>query len=91
MFTKLFNNRKKTVVYNYVLVNSNSTGDTFGDIIYEISKFEEVNPRIATVISKENCHLATLKRSLYNKILREFNENNLHHQFLFLFSQNHIL
>ena len=83
---ELFNNRKKTVVYNYVLVNSNSTGDTFGDIIYEISKFEEVNPRIATVISKENCHLATLKRSLYNKILREFNENNLHHQFLFLYS-----
>ena len=27
---ELFNNRKKTIVYNYVLVNSNSTGESFG-------------------------------------------------------------
>ena len=83
---ELFNNRKKTIVYNYVLVNSNSTGESFGEFIYENTKYDEINPRIATVITKEICHLATLKRELYNKILKEFNENNLHLQFLFLYS-----
>ena len=80
---ELFNNRKKTIVYNYVLVNSNSTGESFGEFIYESNKLEEISPRIATVITKEICHFATLKRDLYNKILKEFNENNLHQQFLF--------
>ena len=82
---ELFNNRKKLVVYNYVLVNSSTTGETFGEIIYE-GKQEKINPRIATIITKENCHFASLKKNLYNKILKEFNENNLHHQFLFLYS-----
>ena len=83
---ELFNNRKKTIVYNYVLVNSNSTGESFGEFIYESAKYDEINPRIATVITKEICQLATLKREFYNKILKEFNENNLHQQFLFLYS-----
>ena len=82
---ELFSNRKKAIVYNYVLVNSSSTGETFGEIIYE-SKNEKITPRIATIITKENCHLASLKKDLYNKILKEFNENNLHIQFLFLYT-----
>ena len=83
--TELFINRKKMVVYNYVLVNSASPGDTFGEIIYE-GKYDKVNPRVATVITKENCHLASLKKNFYGIILKEFNKNNLHHQFLFLYS-----
>ena len=82
----LFLNRKKTIVYNYVLVNSNSTGETFGEMIYESNKSDEISPRLATIISKENCHFATLRRELYNKILKEFNANNLHQQFAFLYS-----
>ena len=82
---ELFSNRKKTIVYNYVLVNSSSTGETFGEIIYE-AKNEKITPRIATIITKENCQLASLKKDLYNKILKEFNENNLHQQFLFLYT-----
>ena len=82
---ELFINRKKTIVYNYVLVNSGSTGETFGEIIYE-AKNGKISPRIATIITKETCHLASLKKDLYNKILKEFNENNLHQQFLFLYS-----
>ena len=84
--TKLFINRKKTIVYNYVLVNTSSTGDVFGEIIYESNKREEGSPRISTIITHENCQFATLKRSLYNKILKEMNENNLHQRFLFLYS-----
>jgi len=34
---ELFNNRKKTIVYNYVLVNSNSTGESFGEFIINTS------------------------------------------------------
>ena len=83
--TELFINRKKMIVYNYVLVNSASVGETFGEIIYE-GKYDKVNPRVATIITKENCHLATLKKNLYGRILKEFNKNNLHHQFLFLYS-----
>ena len=83
--TELFANRKKMVVYNYVLVNSNTVGETFGEIIYE-GKHEKVNPRIGTIIAKENCHLASLKKNFYSTILKEFNKNNLHHQFLFLYS-----
>ena len=84
--SELYINRKKTIVYDYVLVNSHATGDTFGEMIYESPKSEEVNPRIATIISKENCHFATLKKELYHKILKQFNENNLQQQFLFLYS-----
>ena len=83
---ELYSNRVKTIVYNYVLVNSKSTGETFGEIIYESNKQEELMPRIATIISKENCHFASLKKDLYNRILKEFNENHLYHQFLFLYS-----
>ena len=80
------NNRKKTIVYNYVLVNTNVTGESFGEMIYEKNRQDMIIPRIATVISKENCHFATLKKELYNKLLKEFNENNLYRQFLFLYS-----
>ena len=83
---ELFRNRKKTIVYNYVMVNSLSSGESFGDIIYETNKQDVISPRISTIISKENCHFATLKKDLYNKILKEFNENNLYLQFLFLYS-----
>ena len=83
---ELFNNRKKTIVYNYVLVNTNVTGESFGEMIYEKNRQDMIIPRIATVISKENCHFATLKKELYNKLLKEFNENNLYRQFLFLYS-----
>ena len=72
-------------MYNYVLVNSNSTGKTFGEIIYEI-KNENITPKIVTIITKENYQLVSLKKDLYNKILKEFNENNLHQQFLFLYT-----
>ena len=83
---ELYSNRVKTIVYNYVLVNSKATGESFGEIIYESSKQEEIIPRISTIIAKENCHFASLKKDLYNKILKEFNENHLHQQFLFLYS-----
>ena len=83
---ELFNNRKKTIVYHYVLVNTIYTGDTFGETSNDSVKKNVPNQRLATIITKENSHLASLKRSLYNKILKEINENNLHQQLAFLFS-----
>ena len=84
---ELFNNRKKTIVYHYVLVNTIYSGETFGETSNESIK-KDLNQRIATIITRENCHLASLKRSNYNKILKEINENNLHQQLTFLFSLN---
>ena len=83
---ELFNNRKKTIVYHYVLVNTICSGETFGEISNEINKKSDSNQRISTIITRENSHLASLKRSLYNKILKQINENNLHQQLTFLFS-----
>jgi len=83
---ELFNNRKKTIIYHYVLVNTINSGETFGEISNETIKKGNSNQRIATIITRENSHLASLKRILYNKILKEINENNLHQQLTFLFS-----
>ena len=85
---ELFINRKKTIVYHYVLVNTICSGETFGEISNEPIKKDQShsNQRIATIITRENCHLASLKKSLYNKILKEIHENNLHQQLTFLFS-----
>ena len=83
---EIFNNRKKTIVYHYVLVNTINSGETFGEISNETSKKENLNKRIATIITRENSHLGSLKRILYNKLLKEINENNLEQQLTFLFS-----
>ena len=83
---ELFNNRKKTIVYHYVLVNTLYSGESFGEISNEAIKKNDSNQRISTIITRENSHLASLKRSLYNKILKQINENNLHQQLTFLFS-----
>ena len=83
---ELFNNRRKTIVYHYVLVNTIYSGETFGEISNDSIKKKNSNQRIATIITRENSHLASLKKSLYNKILKEINENNLHQQLTFLFS-----
>ena len=82
-----FINRKKTIVYHYVLVNTIYSGETFGETSNESIK-KDLNQRIATIITRENSHLASLKRINYNKILKEINENNLHQQLTFLFSLN---
>ena len=91
MKNSFFANRKKTIVYHYVLVNTLCTGETFGEMsnesIKKDEKRENINSqRISTIIPRENCHLASLKKILYNKILKEINENNLYQQFTFLFS-----
>ena len=63
------------------------SGETFGETSNESIK-KDLNQRIATIITRENSHLASLKRINYNKILKEINENNLHQQLNFLFSLN---
>ena len=85
---ELFNNRKKTIVYHYVVVNTICSGETFGEISNEPIKKDDAhsNQRIATIITRENSHLASLKKYLYNKILKEIHENNVHQQLTFLFS-----
>ena len=83
---ELFQYRKRTIVYHYVLVNTISSGDTFGETSNESMKKGDPNLRIATIIARENSDLASLKKYLYNKILKEINENNLHQQLSFLFS-----
>ena len=84
--SELFQNRKKTIVYHYVLVNTIYSGETFGETSNESNKKDDSNLRIATIISRENSDLASLKKYLYNKILKEINENNLNQQISFLFS-----
>ena len=61
---ELFINRKKIVLYNCVLINSASKGDTLGEIICD-GKYDKVNSRVGTVITEENCHLDTLKKNFY--------------------------
>lgn len=83
---ELFNNRRKTIVYHYVLVNTLCSGEAFGEISNESIRKVENNQRIATIITREDSHFASLKKSQYNKILKEINENILHQQLTFLFS-----
>ena len=83
---ELFINRRKTIVYHYVLVNTLYSGEAFGEISNESIRKVENNQRIATIITREDSHFASLKKLKYNKILKEINENILHQQLAFLFS-----
>ena len=83
---ELYNNRRKTIVYHYVLVNTLYSGEAFGEISNESIRKVENNQRIATIITRDNSHFASLKKLQYNKILKEINENILHQQLTFLFS-----
>ena len=49
---ELFINRKKIVLYNCVLINSASKGDTLGEIICD-GKYDKVNSRVGTVITEK--------------------------------------
>ena len=91
MKNSFFANRKKTIVCHYVLVNTLCSGEGFGEMSNESikrssKKDDKINLRIATIIPRENSHLASLKKFQYNKILKEINENNLYQQLTFLFS-----
>ena len=83
---ELFINRRKTIVYHYVLVNTLYSGEAFGEISNESIRKDVINQRIATIITRDNSHLASLKKIQYNKILKEINDNIFHQKLSFLFS-----
>ena len=63
---EITNDGKKVQKIEMVLTNVKtlSVGDSFGELA-----LIENRPRAATIISRENCHLAVLEKKHFNKIL----------------------
>ena len=68
--------RKPVTIITYFKANSLKTGDTFGEMISDISQNNALNQRVVSVITSENCHFGTLNKTAYNKCLKTVNEKS---------------
>ena len=66
--------RKVVKITTYFPANSLKTGDTFGEMITDITQNNTINHRVVSVITSDDCYFGTLNKSNYNKYLRDINE-----------------